>query len=96
MTSSIGSHKPLPQLPPVEDQRGFELCASCVELHGHEHSREFFKRRTETGAWDFSGGDNAGAGHAFREIVWSGIAHGGWKDVGQSNPSILLLDNMSS
>lgn len=74
-------------LPPgASSSRGFELCASCIESHGHEHSKEFFKRRTETGGWDFAGRgeDVLSGGHAFREIVWSGMRHGGWTDVGTS------------
>lgn len=73
--------------------RGFELCASCIESHGHEHSKEFFKRRTETGGWDFigRGEDVLSGGHAFREIVWSGMRHGGWTDVGASFRSFFFL-----
>lgn len=108
-TTSLGSQKPLPDLPlsappppplpPVRrpSQRGFELCVSCIELHGHAHAKGFFKRRTEAGGWDFAG-RGEGNGHAFREIVWHGVAHGGWKDVGASalvSPALCSLASLT-
>lgn len=70
--------KPLPPPPLPVRRRGYELCSSCVETIGVEHSKRFFKVRGNEGRWDFRRG--AGGAHCFREIVWGG--KDGWKNVG--------------
>lgn len=81
ISSSLASaNKPLPPTP--ASRRGFELCAGCIEEHGREHARAFFRSRV--GGGNLAVGRVKGeVGHTFRERVWSGSNVRGWKDVGE-------------
>ena len=78
ISSIASSNKPLPPVPGGRS-KGFELCAGCIEEHGREHARSFFRSRAGPAA--VAGRVKGEVGHTFRERVWAG---GGWKDVGQS------------
>ena len=44
ISSIASSNKPLPPVPGGRS-KGFELCAGCIEEHGREHARSFFRSR---------------------------------------------------
>lgn len=66
---------------PSESGLGYELCPSCIEVRGLEHSRTaamVARHRMPPGDWARRGGELR---HTFREKVWG--SHG-WQDVGMS------------
>ncbi|CDZ96260.1 Uncharacterized conserved protein, contains ZZ-type Zn-finger [Phaffia rhodozyma] len=67
-------------LPPR--RRGFELCPSCIETSGVDHSRTFYKVPGQ------SRSKTQGA-HAFREVVWDD--RDGWKDVEYDDDSVCSI-----
>lgn len=52
--------------------RGYELCPSCIELHGLEHSKSAIARSSKD--------MRTGPRHTFREKIWGPQ---GWQDVGK-------------
>ena len=70
------------QSPGMQSRKtGFELCPSCIEVHGLEHSRAASmasRHRMTPGEWARRGGELR---HTFREKVWGSQ---GWQDVGAS------------
>lgn len=67
---------------------GYELCPSCIEVHGLQHSRSaamIARRRLSPGEGHASSEELR---HTFREKVWGPQ---GWQDVGESSHTSVFL-----
>lgn len=68
-----------PQTASTKLPRGYELCPSCIESHGVEHSKQAARDARRLGR-RVRGGPLR---HTFREKIWG---TGGWQDVGELTP----------